>query len=176
MERPLDAPVRLPEVPVQRFSSEILVRAKALGNRLPPYFMLDMMSPEEGKNRLQEVDIIHYDYPGRQRSGVKLIVLCADRKTGYVRIKHVCNTAAIENAFSNIIMEAQWHKLPDRVVHVVSDGESALVSEIQASCGRMGLVHSPLPAESPNAQSRRRRGYPSFFCSGGRVSYNPTAP
>jgi hypothetical protein len=36
MERPLDAPVRLPEVPVQRFSSEILVRAKALGNRLPP--------------------------------------------------------------------------------------------------------------------------------------------
>ena len=68
MERPLDAPVRLPEVPVQRFSSEILVRAKALGNRLPPYFMLDMMSQEEGKNRLQEVDIIHYDYPGRQRS------------------------------------------------------------------------------------------------------------
>jgi len=152
MERPLDAPVRLPVVPVQRFSSEILVRAKALGNRLPPYFLLDMMSPEEGKNRLQEVDIIHYEYPGRQRSGVKLIVLCADRKTGYVRIKHVCNTAAIENAFSNIVVEAQWHKLPDRVVHVVSDGESALVSELQASCSRMGLVHSPLPAESPNSQ------------------------
>ena len=31
MERPLDAPVRLPEVPVQRFSSEMFVRAKALG-------------------------------------------------------------------------------------------------------------------------------------------------
>ena len=152
MERPLDAPVRMPEVPVQRFSPEIMVRAKALGSRLPPYFLLDMMSHEEGKNRLQEVDIIHYEYPGRQRSGVKLIVLCADRKTGYVRIKHVCNTAAIENAFSNIVMEAGWHKLPDRVVHVVSDGESALLSELQASCSRMGLVHSPLPSESPNAQ------------------------
>lgn len=142
-ERPIHQPDRYTEIPAVTFT-----RPGALGPGHPPYALLLSLPPEVGKNRIVLFDIGYYE-ARRVKGGYKCFLIGADYRSSNVYYKPLRSKSEIPNAYAQIALENNWPKC-DHIVHVVSDGEPALVKGLREGCTRMGQSFSTLPPESPN--------------------------
>ena len=142
----LTVPVEYPALPSFTF-----VKPNARGAGAPTYDFLNKLTAEEGRHRLIFTGFVHpYNAknPGLL-AGYKLFLLCMDYKTRFVMMQPLKKRDEAMSAFGVIAISQGWHKM-SHVVHIVSDGEPALVQQIRQSCHRLGLSNGTSVPGRPN--------------------------
>ena len=127
--------------------------AGSLGPGARTYAALESLPWDQRGGRLVHFDIVHSEFRTAARplrGGITSYLVGIDVGAGYAFFRALKGPQCIGKAYRELAVQQQWH-VAQVPVHVVSDGESALVHHLEAAALSMGQSFETLPPYSPNA-------------------------
>ena len=139
--------------PFRTISDRMYATAGSLGPGARTYAALESLPWDQRGGRLVHFDIVHSEFRTAARplrGGITSYLVGIDVGAGYAFFRALKGPQCIGKAYRELAVQQQWH-VAQVPVHVVSDGESALVHHLEAAALGMGQSFETLPPYSPNA-------------------------